>query len=115
MGHEAPWLSCLVVSNLTLTKTALLIWRRRKSCMIFLGCEYEQYASAISQNHRFAQDRLYLTHLGVNLVHAANTNGEQELLLWLDVEASLGLGLTLQADRLLLLYHIHKPWRQIAR
>ena len=39
----------------------------------------------------------------MDLVHAANADGEQELLLRLDIEASLGLSLALQADGLLLL------------
>ena len=35
------------------------------------------------------------SHLGVDLVHAADADGEQELLLRLSVEATLGLGLAL--------------------
>ena len=44
-----------------------------------------------------------LAYLRMDLVHAANADGEQELLLRLDIEASLGLSLALQADGLLLL------------
>jgi hypothetical protein len=51
--------------------------------------------------HRPAQH--HGAYLGVDLVQTADADGEQQLGLRLDVEATLGLGLALQADSLLLL------------